>query len=473
MIRFGTDGWRAIIAKDFTFDNLARVAYGVARYLKQKHPERKNMYVGFDRRFLSEEFAQMVASIYAFEGFDVFLTKTYCPTPVLSFKANQDPKAIGATIITASHNPPIYNGFKFKEFYGCSALQATTDGFEKAIEEVVDFSVPCEKVFQGYLKNNKIKRVDLMDTYRTALFKHIDTQKIKKAGFRVAVDCMYGSGSMFFREILESLDIETLEIHAEENPGFCGVAPEPVEKNLKILSNIVKEHHLSCGFATDGDGDRLGAVDEHGNAFTTQMILSCVYWHWLKNKKKPWNIARSVSTTKMVDLIAEKYGQICIETPVGFKYIADQMVQGKAQIGGEESGGVGIEGYIPERDGIFTALMLLELMAFEEKSLHEIYAQICEEIRPYQFVRLDLHVENEIMVASMKRLQDNPPNQWLDREIDWIQTIDGFKFYMKDGSWLLIRPSGTEPVFRIYAEAENLQACHMLTQTAKHWIEAT
>lgn len=471
MIKFGTDGWRGVIAKEFTFENVARVATGVAQTCKKNHPDRNNIYIGFDRRFLSEDFAKTVASIFAFEGFQVFLTNTYTPTPVLSFKAKQDPKAAGAIVITASHNPPTYNGFKFKEFHGCSALKQTTDEFEQIINNLEEVHVPCENVFSGYVEKRKIIRNNLMDDYKRTILSLVDTDAIKNANFSVGIDAMYGSGSRYFKEILESLSVSVTEIHAEENPNFGGIAPEPVEKNLKELSQLVNASGLSCGFATDGDGDRLGAMDENGQAFTTQMILSSFYWHMVKTKNKKWNISRSVSTTKMVDLIAEKFGQTCIETPVGFKFIAEQMVQGNAQIGGEESGGVGVADYIPERDGIFTALVLLEMMALEKKSLSEIYQMICDEVRPYQFLRQDLHLSQEKMDQTMAKLKDNPPQKWNHRDVDWVQTIDGFKFYMKDGSWLLIRPSGTEPVFRLYAEAESLQACHALLEDVQTFIQ--
>jgi len=471
-IKFGTDGWRAKIADGFTFKRLAKVALGVARTCLDTYPYRRHIYIGYDRRFLSEDFAKMTASVFASEGFQVFLTSTYMPTPVLSFKAKQDPKAAGAIVITASHNPPDYNGFKFKQFHGCSALQATTDAFETKIKTLKDVEVPSDEVFKSHLEKRKIIFVDLIDDYKQTLFSHIDTKKIKAARFRVGVDAMYGSGSTFFREILESLDVEVTEIHAQDNPNFGGIAPEPVEKNLKELASIVKKDHLDCGFATDGDGDRLGAIDKHGNAFTTQMILSVFYWHMLKNKHKKWNIARSVSTTQMVDLIAQAFGQTCIETPVGFKFIAEHMVAGKAQVGGEESGGVGIKDYIPERDGIFTALMLLEMMATEQKSLSEIYACLCAEIRPYQFKRLDLHLPTERIEEAMVKLQANPPQDFAHRKVDRIEKMDGMKFYLEDGSWVLIRPSGTEPLFRLYAEAEDLNACNLLLESAQDFLKA-
>ena len=223
--------------------------------------------------------------------------------------------------------------------------------------------------------------------------------------------------------------------------------------------------------ATDGDADRLGAIDEYGCYFTTQKILSVVYWHMLTHHGKSWSIARSASTTKMVDLIAERNGQDCFETPVGFKYIAEKIIEGKAQIGGEESGGIGIVDHIPERDSFLTALLLLEAMALTQKSLSEMYEDLCKSFRPYEFIRLDLHVSNEVMDRTMKRLVKDAPSEWNGRPVASLSTLDGYKFYMKDGSWLLIRPSGTEPIFRIYAEAESTQACQKIIESAKTFVE--
>ncbi len=470
-IKFGTDGWRGIIASDFTFENVALVATSVARVMKKQQPNDDTMIVGYDRRFFSKEFAQTAACIYAQHGFKVLISDNYLPTPALSWTVKNTPAAVGGTMLTASHNPYSWNGFKFKEKFGGSASNQMTKLFEDELEKMDSkITVPMTTEFDALVTKKQIALFNPMENYFNAVLKHVDVDLIRKSKFRVGVDAMYGAGSMHFRKILESVGVEVTEIHADENPFFGGTPPEPVEKNLLELSKLIKDKKLDCGLATDGDADRLGAIDEHGNSFTTQKILSVVYWHMLTNKNKAWNISRSVSTTRMVDLIAATKNQKCFETPVGFKNIAQEMVKGNAQIGGEESGGIGITDHVMERDGLFTGLLLLELMAKTGKKLAEIYKDLAKEIRPYEFIRMDLHVPAEVMKHAMDKLSKNTPKEWMGRKVETLLTMDGFKFYMEDGSWILIRPSGTEPIFRLYAEAETLEVSQKLLENVKAYV---
>lgn len=473
-IKFGTDGWRALIARDFTFDRVALVSKAALKVIKNQNPSRNQMIVGYDRRFLSQAFAKTAACVYAQEGVEVLFAETAIPTPALSWCAKNFPKALGATVITASHNPPEWNGFKFKEAFGGSALPKTTKAFEQTIEKLSSENVkaPPLKDFERFIKKGKINVFNLLPNYLEALKALLDVDRIRKADFTVGLDTMHGAATQHYKELLESVGVKTISLHEEENPGFRGVPPEPIGKNLPELCELTKKEKWACGLATDGDADRLGAVDELGEYFSTQKILSVVYWHMLRNRNKKWSISRSASTTRMVDLIAKSAGVSCIETPVGFKFIAEKMLAGEAQIGGEESGGIGIIDHIPERDGLLTGLLLLELMATEGKGLHAVYEDLCKEQRPYQFVRLDLHVSKEIMDQSMKRLQENPPNQWDGRAVETLSQIDGFKFYLKDGSWLLIRPSGTEPIFRLYAETESMEASEKLVRVAQKFVQS-
>lgn len=469
-IKFGTDGWRGVIASDFTFDNVALVATAVARVMQRIQPNDDTMLIGYDRRFLSREFAQTVACVYAQHGFKVLLSDNYVPTPALSWTVKNTPSAAGGTMLTASHNPYSWNGFKFKEKFGGSASNEMTKLFEDELETLVSVITPMGEDFAELVKNKKISLFNPMENYFTAVLKQVDVESIRKANFSVGVDAMYGAGSQHFRKLLESIGVKATEMHAVENPMFGGTPPEPVEKNLSELSKLVQSQKLDCGLATDGDADRLGAIDEFGASFTTQKILSVVYWHMLTNKKKPWNISRSVSTTRLVDLIAEKNGRKCFETPVGFKNIAQEMVKGNAQIGGEESGGIGITDHVMERDGLFTGLLLLELMAKTGKKLSEIYKDLSKEIRPYEFTRMDLHVPTEVMKQAMEKLSKSAPKEWMGRKVKTLLTMDGFKFYMEDGSWILIRPSGTEPIFRLYAEAETLEVSQKLLENVKAYV---
>lgn len=473
-IKFGTDGWRALIARDFTFDTVGLAAKAVLETVTKKTPKPTRMIIGYDRRFLSKDFAKAAAVVYAEGGLEVLFAETFVPTPCLSWCAKQDSSSAGATVITASHNPPTWNGFKFKEPFGGSAFPATTQLFEKEIEalQASGYQPPSPDLFDQYVSEEKIRVFNPLNGYYSAVSRQIDTELIRKGNFKVAIDTMYGSGSGNFANFLDSIGVQVVELHGDDNPGFKGIAPEPIGKNLKELCAFVKEANLSCGLATDGDADRLGAVDEHGNYFTTQQILSVAYWHMLKHRKKAWNIARSVSTTKMVDLIAKRAGMKSYETPVGFKFIAEKMVAGEAHIGGEESGGIGVMDHIPERDGPLTGLLLLEVMAATGKGLRAIYEDICKEERPYEFTRVDLHVTREIMEDALRRLKTSAPTEWLGREVEATVTLDGFKFYMKDGSWILIRASGTEPIFRLYSEAESQEAADSLVAAAQKFVEA-
>jgi phosphomannomutase len=475
MIKFGTDGWRALIARDFTFENVSIVAHAVAETMKKEAPDRNTMIVGYDRRFLSRAFAETCAVVYAEHGFRVRFAENYLPTPAVSWSAKQDKSAAGATMITASHNPPEWNGFKFKESFGGSARPVLTDKFENKTEEIrkKDWPVPAPDTFASAIKASKIEIFNPISNYFDAVRRMVDESAIRKLKAKIALDVMHGAASKHYAEFLRSLGIEVTEIHAEDNPGFRGVPPEPIGKNISELCKLVSDKKLLCGLATDGDADRLGAVDEEGNPFTTQMILSVVYWHMLKNRKKRWSIARSASTTKMVDLIAKRAGLKCLETPVGFKFIADKMIGGEAQIGGEESGGIGILEHLPERDGPLTGLLLLETVALTGKGLKEVYDQVCKEERPYYFTRYDIHLDPGEAKSAVERLEKSPPKDWDGRTVETLSRLDGHKFYNKDGSWVLIRKSGTEPIFRLYAEAESLAASEKLIEAAKRFVRTS
>ncbi len=473
-IKFGTDGWRALIARDFTFDNVTLVSKAVVAFAQKQSPRPKRIVVGYDRRFLSRQFAETAATVCAQGGLEVLMSKDYYPTPTLSWCAKQESDCVGAIVITASHNPPEWNGFKFKEPFGGSAHPDTTAAFEKATLTLAldDPQAPSSADFSQAVTERKIKMFDPMEAYLSAVRNQIDVETIAKAKLKVGVDSMYGSGAGHYKKLLESVGVEVVELHSDCNPGFNGTPPEPIGKNLPELSQLVKREKLACGLATDGDADRLGAIDEEGEPFTTQMILSVAYWHMLTHREKRWNISRSASTTRMVDLIAERAGLKCLETPVGFKYIADLMVKGQAQIGGEESGGIGIMDHIPERDGLLTGLLLLEVMAKTGKGLKALYEQLCREYRPYYFIRHDLHVDQGVMDRAMKRLQTRTPSEWDGRTVKEVSRIDGFKFYMEDGSWILIRASGTEPIFRLYAEMESLAASQKMIDCVRKYVES-
>jgi phosphomannomutase/4-hydroxy-L-threonine phosphate dehydrogenase PdxA len=472
-IKFGTDGWRALIARDYTFDNVALVSHAVAETMKEKAPDRKKMVVGYDRRFLSRAFAEATAAVFASHGYEALLAETFLPTPAISWAAKNEPGVAGATMITASHNPPDWNGYKFKETFGGSARPELTKEFEKRIVALAGKTgpAPTREEYEKLAKAGKIRPYNPRERYFDAVRKMIDVDLIRKSKARIGLDVMYGAASGHYVELLRSVGVEALEIHGDDNPGFGGTPPEPIGKNLTELCALVKKNRFACGLATDGDADRLGAVDEEGNYFTTQQILSVVYWHMLRNRGKRWSIARSASTTRMVDLIAARAGFKAHETPVGFKYIADKMVNGEAQIGGEESGGIGILDHNPERDGPLTGLLLLEIVAATGKGLKAIYDDLCREERPYYFVRHDLHLSEAQAETAVGKLKSAPPKSWDGRPVETLSLIDGHKFYLADGGWVLIRKSGTEPIFRLYAEAESEAASQKLVDAARKFVE--
>ena len=471
-IQFGTDGWRGLIAKDFTFDNVALVSHAVSITMKQKLPQHKTIIIGYDRRFLSSAFAETSACVFAFHGFHVKLTSNFTPTPVVAWTVKTTPGCAGGVMITASHNEYNWNGFKFKENFGGSACIETTQAFEKMLDNLKaeNFELPQTHDLNHCLRQGTIEMFSPMESYNQNMASMFDIEKIRKKNYFVAIDSMYGAGSHHTKTFFESVGVRTVEIHSDENAFFNHTPPEPIDKNLMVLSKAVKEQNTICGLATDGDADRLGAIDEHGVSFSTQKILAVTYWHMLTHKNKKWNISRSVSTTNLVDTIANEKGFSCIETPVGFKNIAQNLLSGKAQIGGEESGGIGMVDHIMDRDGLFTAMMLLDHMATTDQTLSEIYANLCKQFRSCEFIRDDLLLSTSAMNQAIAKLKSNPPPQWLGTKVRRIESMDGTKFYLEDDSWILIRRSGTEPIFRLYAESTSLDRCQLLLAEVKKFI---
>jgi phosphomannomutase len=448
-IKFGTDGWRGVIARDFTFDNLSLVAQSTMDYLNREGLGDKGLIIGYDRRFLSRNFARRVAEIAAGNGIKVRLTEEYAPTPAVSWAVRESGSGAGV-MITASHNPPEYNGFKIKEAFGGSALPLTT----KIIEEIVAFNrengrrvvaVPyLEALDKGF-----IELFDPCESYFHQISRYVDIDLISKAGIPVVVDPMYGAGSGFISKLLPSVD----EIHNIENPSFGGIAPEPIAQNLQELSSLIKNGKYRVGLALDGDADRIGAVDENGDFFSSHCIFTVILRHLIEYKKMTGAVVKTVSTTRMVDLLAEKYGLKLFETPIGFKHICGLMLEQDILMGGEESGGLGVKGHIPERDGILLGLLLLEAMAVSGKGLRQMLEETMDEIGHFHYRRIDRHIGDTAKEQLIARLSSQP-----QREIDGCLVTatnfsDGFKFIFESGDWLLIRPSGTEPVLRLYSEA--------------------
>jgi phosphomannomutase len=448
-IRFGTDGWRGIIALDFTFDNLSLVAQATMDYLNREGLGNKGLIIGYDRRFMSRDFARRVAEVAAGNFINVRLTEDFAPTPAVSWAVHETGSGAGI-MITASHNPPEYNGFKLKEAFGGSALPVTT----KILEGIVAYnrdngrrvvSVPFEEA----VKKGTIVLFDPCESYFHQLSRYVDIDLIAKSGIKAVVDPMYGAGCGFIPRILPKVD----EIHTCENPSFGGHPPEPIGQNLQELSALLKNGSYQVGLALDGDADRIGAIDENGDFFSSHCIFTVILRHLIEYKKMTGAVVKTVSTTCMIDLLADKYGLELFETPIGFKHICELMLKQDILMGGEESGGLGVKGHIPERDGILLGLLLLEAMAVSGKGLRRLLNETMDEIGHFYYKRIDRSIDDAAKLKLIAQLQSDPPTTIDGQRVSATNFSDGFKFIFENGDWLLIRPSGTEPVLRLYSEA--------------------
>jgi phosphomannomutase len=443
-IKFGTDGWRAVIAREFTFANVERVAQAYADFLKTEQTASRLVVVGFDRRFLSEHFAQHAAEIMTGNGFQVSLFSEPQPTPVISW-AVKDLGAIGGIVITASHNPPEFNGFKIKAPWGGSAAPETTG----AVEKLVDVNSPIRASFSNNLQSLE----GSVDSYKKQLASYLDLELIKSGDGSVVIDPMHGSAGRWVERILTGGELEVETIRANRDPLFGGVNPEPIDQNLADLKKRVLEKRAIAGVATDGDADRVGAVDESGQTMTMHDVVPLLLLHLARQRKMSGAVVVTISQSVLTKRIATAMGLEIHETPIGFKYIADLMLQKDVLIGAEESGGIGVKGHIPERDGILNSLLFLEAIISAGKTPSEMLADLHREFGEFRFGRRDLHVEVGAGQELVKRLAEQPPSKIAGYNIIGIQTLDGTKLLFDDESWLLFRQSGTEPVLRIYSEA--------------------
>lgn len=451
-IKFGTDGWRGVIARDFTFENLSCVAQATMDYLNREGLGNKGLVIGYDRRFMSRDFARRVAEIAAGNDIHVRLTEDFAPTPAVSWAVRETGSGAGV-MITASHNPPEYNGFKVKEAFGGSALPVTT----KILEEIIAYNLDNQRrvisvPYEEALKKGAIELFDACEGYFHQISRYVDLDLIKKAGIQAVVDPMYGAGCGFIPRLLPCVD----EIHNSENPSFGGQPPEPIGQHLQELSVLLKSGKYQVGLALDGDADRIGAVDEDGNFFSSHCIFTVILRHLIEHKKLTGAVVKTVSTTRMIDLLAEKYGLELFETPIGFKHICELMLERDILMGGEESGGLGVKGHIPERDGILLGLLLLEAVAVNGKGLRQLLDETMDEIGHFYYQRIDRRIEDTAKEKLIAKLRTDPPTVIDGQRVVATNFSDGFKFIFESGGWLLIRPSGTEPVLRLYSEAASL-----------------
>lgn len=454
-IQFGTDGWRAVISDTFTFANLRLVAQAIADFAREEsETDPPEVVVGFDTRFLSDRYAAEVARVMAGNGIIAHLTRADAPSPAVSYAVLHKEAAAGV-MITASHNPPRYNGIKLKAAFGGSALPEQAQQVEVYLARNQETARgPNIMDYERALETGMIHRFDPAWAYYEHLSRLVDLDVISAREPRVITDAMYGSGRKCISDMLARTRCRVREIRGEMNPGFGGIHPEPVAHYLTALSAAILADQADMGLATDGDGDRLGAMDAQGEFVDPHHIFTVVLRHLVEERGLSGTVVRSVSTTRMVDRLANRYGLPLVETPVGFNHIADCMLNDDVLMGGEESGGFSIRGHIPEGDGVLVGLLLLEAVAAAETPLHELVAQIQDQVGPTHYARNDLRLRHPVSKAEMtRRLAQDAPATLAGQSVSEVQTTDGVKYLLADDSWLLIRPSGTEPVLRVYAEA--------------------
>ncbi|MGD8554721.1 MAG: phosphoglucomutase/phosphomannomutase family protein [Anaerolineales bacterium] len=462
-IHFGTDGWRGVVSDTFTFYNLRLVTQAIADAIAsgQWHngypdiqPDQKRVVVGFDTRFLSDRYAVEVARVLAANGFTVHLTTADVPTPAISH-AVQELGAIAGVMITASHNAPRYNGLKLKAAYGGAAQPEQCRRVEVLlIDNEARGRGPNLMEFDRAREANLIQRFNPTPAYYDHLRKIIDMDAVADNPQYVVVDSMFGSGRGQIKGVLQGTGCEVFEVRGEMNPGFGGIHPEPIARNLGALAGAIAAGHGQLGLATDGDGDRIGAMDGRGQFVDPHRIMALALKYLVEHREWRGEVVRSVSTTKMVDRLAAKYGLEVIETPVGFNHIADRILANDVLIGGEESGGMYIRGHIPEGDGVLMGLLLVEMVAVMDTPLDQLVEQLLQDVGPAHYSRLDLRLSRPIAKDRVVRqLKEDAPAAIGGTAVAKVETLDGVKYLLEDESWLLIRPSGTESVLRVYAEA--------------------
>ena len=448
-IKFGTDGWRGIIAKDFTFSNVAKVAQAIADYYRAQG-EKGGLVVGYDNRFLSPEFAQEVVEVLAGNGIPVILSSQSLPTQCISFAVKHKNLA-GGVMITASHNPPKFNGIKIKSPFGGSAPPEITDKIESFLgrDKIRRISLVKGR------ENDLIREENLIEAYLDKVKSFLDEDLIKRARLKIIYDPMFGVGDGLIGKVLSVSQCKVSIIHSDYNPGFGGLNPEPIEENLEELKTVVREEGADLGIATDGDADRVGVVDERGEYLTPHQVFSLLLLYLIEERKMRGGVAKTVSLGYQPERIAKEFGLSLDETPVGFKYICEKMLKKDIILGGEESGGYGYHGHLPERDGLLSSLLFVEMITRKKKPLSKILEEMEDRFGRSFFKRVDFEQVQVNKEEMVKELSSSPPVCLGGSKVLEVKTIDGVKFVMEDESWLLLRPSGTEPKMRVYAEASD------------------
>jgi alpha-D-glucose phosphate-specific phosphoglucomutase len=466
-IHFGTDGWRAIIAEDFTFANVRVAAAAIAVYIHRKEDPAKGVCVGYDTRFCSREFAVALSEVLARTGIPVLLADRYTPTPALSL-AVRDRGCAGGVMITSSHNPFQWNGVKYKASYGGSGSPSIIAEIESYLGEATPVADTPSTIVE----------TDFQTPYVETIRKFADLDSIAKSGFKFGIDCMYGTGRGVLADIFRSIGVDFVEIRAEVDPLFGGINPEPIEPHIFAIEKAVVEHNCQAGLITDGDADRIGAVDEHGN-FVDPHKIFCVLLKWMIERKQwPGDVTRAVNTTSMIDRICRQHGRKLYEHGIGFKYVCDLMLEKDILIGGEESGGIGIKRHLPERDGLLNALLIANVMADEGKTLGQLVDSLQQEYGEHHYGRVDLHIPDEQKNVAIARANSGL-KEIAGMKVQRVETLDGIKLFLENPeasehenaalTWLLFRASGTEPLLRIYTESCSKESVRHLLEAAREF----
>ena len=450
-IKFGTDGWRGIIAEDFTFENARVAAQAIARYVVRCEDARKGVIIGYDHRFASDGIAAAAAEVVSATGTPVFLTDKPCPTPAVSLLVRQR-GAAGGLMITASHNPYPWNGIKYKASYGSSALPSIVAQIENDLDIVQRANVPPLPP-----RKNLIQPLEPREPYLDTLEKLVDWKRLRDAGFRFVFDPMHGSAAGLLPKLFRRNGITCDEIRGTRDPRFGGVHPEPIEPHIEALRQAVRDGKYDAGFCADGDGDRIGAIDRDGSFINPHQIFALLVWHLAGTRNLPGDIAKTFSVTKLIDKLAVKFARRLHEVPIGFKYICELMLEQNILIGGEESGGIGTSLYLPERDATVSALFLAELMAWHGKSLGELLAALHAEFGEYHYGRVDLDLKPGQKEKAIAHFSNGKISRILNFPVVRRENMDGIKVYLGEAGWVMVRASGTENLLRVYSETSSAE----------------
>ena len=477
-IKFGTDGWRGIIAEDFTFDNVRICAQAVAEYLRQNGLDKRSLVIGYDTRFASEDFAAAASEVIAGNNIKVHLCLKPAPTPVVSFTVPAT-KSAGAIVITASHNPGSWNGFKYKSQDGASAPGDIISQIEGNVASIIQkLSLKGRGQARGVkrltldkaLKRELVDYLDPSPAYLEHLSRFVEVEELRRQELNIIVDPMYGAGIGYFKALLQGDKLKITEINAERNPSFPQINPEPIAKNLTKLSRLVIEQKADVGLATDGDADRIGIIDERGQFLTQHQVFALLCLYFLAVRGERGAVIKTLTSTAMLSGLGDIFNVPVYETPVGFKYVAPLMMKTNAIIGGEESGGYGFRGHVPERDAILAGLYFIDFMVKTGKTPSQLLDYLYSKVGPHYYDRRDFHISAAKRQTILGRLNSTSPDTIAGLKVTKVDTADGFRFFLDDSSWLLIRFSGTEPLVRIYSESESLERVEVLLDEGKKLI---